>query len=131
MIDPSNVPPVSDDERLARFVTRSKLFRSDGTVKPDVFIPFKHVELSVTRHLHATEEEIWSAGRDVAGSLKQTLRGRADIFARDCILNTLRIIETPLVNNPNHADIMDWPQQKQDQKAIALKLAASAIAVPL
>jgi hypothetical protein len=29
-------------------------------------------------------------------------------------------------NNPNHADIEGWPSAKQDQKAIAIKLAASA-----
>ena len=131
MINPSNVPPVSDDENLARFVTQSKKFRPDGTVKPDVFIPFKHVELSVTRHLNATEKEIWSVGHDVASTFGRTLRGRADVLAHDCNVNTLRVIETPFPRNPNHADIVDWPPQKQDQKAIALKLAASATAVLL
>ena len=68
MIDPNNVPAVSDDELLARFVTQSKQCRGDGTIKPDLFIPYRHVELSVTRHLNATEDEIWSVGYDVANA---------------------------------------------------------------
>ena len=31
--------------------------------------------------------------------------------------------------NPNHADVVGWPAAKQDQKAIALVLAASAVFV--
>lgn len=88
MIDPDNVPPVSDDEGLARFVTQSKQFRSDGTVKPDLFIPYRHVELSVTRHLEATQEEIWSVGFDIANAFERTLHGRADILASSCKVDT-------------------------------------------
>jgi len=126
MIDPDNVPAVSDDELLARFVTQSKQCRSDGTVKPDLFIQYRHVELSVIRHLNATEDEIWSVGCDVANAFERTLHGRADILASKCKVDTLRVVEKPLPRNPNHADIAGWPHPKQDQKAIALKLAASA-----
>lgn len=58
MIDPNNVPPIADDELLARFITQAKQFRpSDQTVKPDLFIPFRLTELSFTRHRDATIEE--------------------------------------------------------------------------
>jgi hypothetical protein len=36
------------------------------------------------------------------------------------------VVENPLINNPNHADVEGWPIAKEDQKAIALKLVASA-----
>ena len=37
MIDPENVPPVTDAELLARYVTTSRHFRSsDNTVKQDL-----------------------------------------------------------------------------------------------
>jgi hypothetical protein len=76
------------------------------------------------RHLHAIEEEIWAVGRDVASTRR--LYGRADIRANDCSIDSLKVFAKPLPNNPNHADIEGWPLHKPDQKAIALKLAASA-----
>jgi hypothetical protein len=127
MIDPHNTPPVEDDERLARFVTHARQFRaSDLTVKQDAFIPYPHLELSVTRHRDATEAEIWSAGLIVVQSQGKRLFGRADVFAGLCRSQKLVVNATPLDNNPNHTDIAGWPPAKQDQKAIALKLAASA-----
>ncbi len=121
MIDPENVPPIDNTERLARYVTQSGQFRrSDKTVKPDLFIPHPYQELSFTRHRDATEAEIWEVGMDVAKT--KTLYGRTDIQASNCKIDSLQVIAKPLCNNPNHADIEGWPSQKQDQKAIALKL---------
>jgi hypothetical protein len=125
MLDAEQVPPVAETELLARYVTQSGQFRSsDQTVKPDLFMPHPYQELSVTRHLHATEEEIWAVGRDVASTRR--LYGRADIRANDCSIDSLKVLAKPLPNNPNHANIEGWPLHKPDQKAIALKLAASA-----
>ena len=72
------------------------------------------------------KEEIWSVGLDVASAFERTLHRRADILARNCKVDTLCVVEKPVPRNPNHAGIEGWPPQKQDQKAIALKLAASA-----
>lgn len=40
---------VGTNEMLSRFVFSRHLLRADGTLKPDLFIPYKHVELSETR----------------------------------------------------------------------------------
>jgi hypothetical protein len=50
----------------------------------------------------------------------------ADILTSDCLINSLQVIAQPLPGNPNHANIEGCPTAKEDQKAIALKLAASA-----
>jgi len=127
MIDPDHVPPIEEAEMLARYVMQSGHFRqSDLTVKPNLFIPHPYQELSVTRHRDASEPEIWTAGEDVATQQQKRLYGRADIQARACIVESLRVTAKPFPNNPNHADIEGWPSQKQDQKAIALKLADAA-----
>jgi hypothetical protein len=129
MIDPENVPPVTDAELLARYVTTSRHFRSsDNTVKQDLFMPHPYIELSVTRHLDATESEVWEVGIDVvADQTGRTLYGRTDIQACDCNIDSLQVAAKPILpKNPNHADIEGWPSAKQDQKLIALKLAASA-----
>src|SRR5256885_16976561 len=85
MIDANHVPPVANDELLARFITQSKQFRSsDQSVKPDLFIPFRLTELSVTRHRDATADELWQVGRDVAALRQQKLYGRADVRGSGC-----------------------------------------------
>ena len=55
--------PVTADEWLARYILRHEHVRADGTLKPDPFMPYKWVELSVTRHLGLEETEIWQAGQ--------------------------------------------------------------------
>jgi hypothetical protein len=127
MIDSEKVPPIADTEKLARYVTQSGQFRkSDHTVKQDLFIPHPRIELSLTRHLYATEAEIWEIGVDVSKQMDRNLYGRSDIQASNCMIDSLNVVAKPLPSNSNHADIEGWPSQKQDQKAIALKLAASA-----
>ena len=127
MLDSANVPPVDSDELLARYVTQKSQFRSDQTLKQNLFIPHPHAELSVTRHRDATEAEVWQLGRDVAGAMQRTLYGRGDILCSECERLSLHVDATPqLPTNPNHADVVGWPEKKEDQKAIAIKLAAAA-----
>jgi len=58
------VPPstVADDEVLARFILHKRYIRNDGTLKPDLFIPHPHTDLSVTRHVWLEESSIWAIG---------------------------------------------------------------------
>lgn len=126
MIDPHQIPEITYDELLARYIVFSKFIRKDQTVKPGAFMPHPYLDLSVTRHLDATETEIWQVGQDVAQTQNRALHGRSDIQARDCRISSLKVKSKPLSNNPNHADIEGWPKEKQDQKSIALELAAAA-----
>jgi hypothetical protein len=57
---------------------------------------------------------------------RKTSTGDLDILTRDCLVDSLQVIAHPFPDNPNHADVKGWPPAKEDQKAIALKLAASA-----
>lgn len=113
---------VTEDEWLARFVLRKDHVRSDGTVKPDPFIPYRLFELSVTRHLGLAEGEIWRIGETVASQIGTSLQGRADAKASVFIRQRLRIVAAPEQENPNHANVIDWPRDKQAQKEIALEL---------
>lgn len=132
MIDETNIPPVAGEELLARFITQAKQFRpGDQTVKPDLFIPYRLTELSVTRHRDATAEELWQVGRKVAGLRQQTLYGRSDVRASDCALGALSVVPDPILPpdepyNPNHANITGFPVVKDDQKALAIKIAHKA-----
>jgi hypothetical protein len=127
MIDPSQVPNVSADEVLARFVLQSSHIRSsNGTVKADAFIPHPHRDLSVTRHLQATADELWAVGEAVATATGKALHGRADIKADVCADNNLTVHAAPVEDNPNHANISSWPDGKPLQKIIAQIIAATA-----
>ncbi len=114
--------PVTEAEWLARYIVRKQHVRRDGTVKPDPFIPFKYVELSVTRHLELSEERIWDIGDRVASQTNTQLQGRADAQASSYIRQRLRVVAAPVEHNPNHANVVDWPSDKQAQKEIALEI---------
>jgi hypothetical protein len=130
MFDLAQVPPVSSDELLARFIIFSRHFRpSDNTVKPDAFVPHPQVELSVTRHRAATQDELWQEGRRVAAFRTATLYGRADVAANTFESKDLTVAEKPIAENPNHADVIDWPADKAAQKMKAREIANEAVFV--
>ena len=131
MLDPTQVPPVSSEELLARFIVFSKHIRSSNmTVKPDAFIPHPHIELSVTRHRDATEDELWQEGERVAALRSATLYGKADVTAGAFEDEDLSVVAKPIAPNPNHADVIDWPADKPAQKMKALEIANKAVFVP-
>jgi hypothetical protein len=118
-------------EELARYVLSKNQFRSsDGTVKPDVFIPRPGTELSLTRHQGLTDSQIWGYGRQVAAEVKKadgqcsTLYGRADVKAEEFIKLRLPVYPRPTESNPNHAQAEGWPKEKSAQKDLALQIAA-------
>ena len=125
MIDPLNVPAVTDDELLTRFIVNGDYVRADGSVKPQLFVPYKWVELSVNRHRDASIDETWTVGIHVADELGRKLIGRADIPASACRIPPLVVKSTPILVNPNHADIDGYPPGKADQMSLAAQLAAS------
>lgn len=125
---------VASDELLARYITSSRWLRSSNqTVKPDAFIPLDS-ELSVTRHLHLTEEEIWKIGRKIAEGIPRSLYGRADVETRHVIAQGLDVVSQPIEpdnpdhanHNPNHANIVNWPTEKDARKMCALEIAMAA-----
>jgi hypothetical protein len=124
-------PPVGNEEWLARFIVRKEHVRPDGTVKPDPFIPYKWVELSVTRHTGLSEEQLWSAGEVVASQIEKSLQGRGDTQAKIYVRQRLRVDGAPVAENKNHANVVGWPQDKQAQKEIAIELVKDVRFVPV
>ena len=126
MIDPARIPTIGDDELLARFIVNSNEVRVDGTVRPQLFLPYKRVELSVNRHRDADIAETWTIGKQVAEQRGKVLLGRADVRANAVRIPPLEVVPRPILpQNPNHADIVGYPQRKDEQLSLAAKLAAS------
>jgi hypothetical protein len=120
------LPTVDPDEWLARFIHYQRYIRQDRTIRPDAFIPHPYPDLSVTRHLQFSEIQLWEIGQDVARQIGQTLRGRADVQVSVFRRQELNVVEAPLVENPNHANVTGWPAEKPAQKVIAQQIAAAA-----
>ena len=128
MSDKTELPPVTDNELLARFVLFNNWIRRDQTVRPDAFIPYPYLYLSVTRHRELSEFDLWKIGQSVADKRSHSLYGRADIQATAVKAQSLRIEPTPMPKN--HANIIGWPVDKPGQKIIAQEIAAIAQFVP-
>jgi len=128
MTDIPILPPVSEDEWMARFILFHRWIRkSDRSVRPEAFIP--HLSgLSVIRHIDLSEAELWQIGQEIADKRPTTLYGRADLQAISVIKKSLRIETTP--EPKNHANITGWPADKPSQKIIAQEIAAEARFVP-
>jgi hypothetical protein len=122
---------VTPDELLARYILFSGWFRKNLTVRPDAFIPPTNLELSVTRHIHFTEEDIWRLGNQVAAQRTLPLYGRADVKTSDITSQGLDVVPDPVEpdnpdhpkHNPNHANIVNWPTGKDARKMRALEIA--------
>jgi hypothetical protein len=117
---------VAPNELLARYITSSKwIHKQDQTVKQDAFIP-PNSELSVTRHLNITEETIWTIGGKIAESMSRNLHGRADVKTLCVTDQGLNVVPQPVNGNPNHANIINWPPDKDARKMCALAIAKVA-----
>lgn len=121
---------VVNDEDLARFLTSSSQFATQG-VKPVAFLPSpKDRETSVFRHGSEPRVDLWAIGEEhVAGT--RTLHGAAIVKAGDVRLAQLDVLasEPP----PRHAAIRNWPWldedpdlQKAKQKERAALVASQA-----
>lgn len=119
--------PILPEEVLARYIVFSRWFRQDKTVKPDAFMPPENpLELSTTRHLNLSENEIWNIGNKVVAGQSRNLHGRADIEVFHVTSQLLSAVPAPTPENPNHANIIGWPDRKDARKLVALELARTA-----
>ncbi len=118
--------PVDPLEILSRFVVSNRWIRADNTVRHTAFLPNpKNGETSVFRISGITDNEIWAIGeREVVPIQNKPILGRANIETSIVISKVLKVI--PSEPPEKHADITGWPEEKSEQKQIALELAAGS-----
>ncbi len=131
MLDPANVPNVDAQEMTARFVVAKRhVNKQISALRAEAFVPHPYEELSVTRLIEMTDEEIWAVGRQVAAARtpSRTLRGRGDVLAATYIGQNLEVVADPVARNPNHANVTGWPSADDEaaQFMIAKEIAAVA-----
>ena len=125
LLDPAQV---SSEEPLSRYLLQSGHFsRQHSRVKPNAFLPEpRGLATSVFRTYGLTETEIWEiAGAHVSGPTGRPVYGRADILASQVEATGLRV--NPDNVPERHANIVGWPQRKDEQLALAQELAAAAV----
>lgn len=118
---------VDPKECLTRYIIEKSYYRSgDGTVKHNAFMPpAAYRELSVFRIAGLPRDVVWDMGkRHVANPRNKPLLGRADIFASNVFSKGLGI--RPEEQPPRHANIVDWPEEREEQRMIAVELASEA-----
>ncbi len=122
------VEPVIPSEVLSRFIMQTNWCRpSDNRVRYAAFMPNpKSGETSVFRISGISDREVWEIGdREVGLRRDKPVLGRADIGASFVITKGLNVVpsEPPI----RHANIVGWPEEKSEQRLVALELAAEAI----
>lgn len=118
---------VAASEPICRFVTGKDYYRpSDKSVKHNAFMPNNDGETSVYRTISLNDEKIHNLGkRFVAPGKKKPIKGWADILALRIMEQQLRVDPKP---NPHHrhANIVDWLEDKEQNRLIAMKLASES-----
>ena len=122
------VEPVTPCEVLSRFIMQTNWYRlSDNRVRYAAFMPNpKNGETSVYRISGISGREVWEIGdREIGLKRDKPILGRADIGVSFVITKGLNVVpsEPPI----RHANIIGWPEQKSEQRLVAIELAAEAI----
>lgn len=125
LLDPAQV---SSEEPLSRYLLQSGHFsRQHSRVKPNAFLP-EPIRLATSgfRTYGLTENEIWEiAEAHVSGPTGRPVHGRADIPVSQEQATGLRVNPDSVAER--HAEIVGWPQRKDEQLALAQALAAAAV----
>ncbi len=98
-------------------------------MKPAAFMPHRG-ETSVFRVDGLSNEEVWHIGLHFVGSTRrEVLKGRADLQVADVHAIKLKV-EPDITPHPRHANIIEWPEEKHEQKMLAVRLANVAATYP-
>lgn len=114
---------VGDGERISRYLLQSGHYAVTKGVRKSAFLPRDDGQLSVYRVDGLQENDIWDIGkRFVASPQNKRLHARSDFFASVIREKKLRIVPDARPH-PRHANIVDWPNEKQQRMQIALEIA--------
>ena len=89
-------------------------------------MPNRDGEMSVYRTIDLDDPDIFEIGQHyVADIQNKPLLGRADIKALKILEKDLSVISDP-DPHPRHANIVDWPEEREKYRLIAVELADEA-----
>jgi hypothetical protein len=115
-------------EPLSRFIFDSDKVNQAGRVKDGAFLPSRgadnRLETSVCRIDGLEADMIWRIGQDARPD--RTLKGRADFSTETVIEQRLRTVPDTEGTYIQHAVVLDWPTDKEEQKVLARAIAKAS-----
>jgi len=123
---------VAANELIARYILSKRHFStSNRIVKYGAYLPAPNGETSVYRVSSLSNEEIWKIGRRyVVEPTNRTLYARGDTTA-SVILKTELGITPEKSPHPLHANIVNWPLEKDEKKMLAMEIVnETTLAIP-
>ncbi|MES9970329.1 MAG: hypothetical protein ABW092_09865 [Candidatus Thiodiazotropha sp.] len=125
-----HITDISPDENITRYIFNKKKGYSEVNrrVKYGAYLPAPDGNASVYRTSKISEKEIWDIGHKYVEKKrkdKKKIKARADIKAADIYEQSLSIIPdtTP---HKLHANITNWPEEKDKRLMKAVELANSS-----
>jgi hypothetical protein len=120
---------VSDTEPLTRYVfSRSEL--SGAKPKPSAFLPNpRNGKTSIFRTLGLIADQIWQIGNKVVGSKRGKTAVAYASFSASIALQFKLTVKPEISLHRRHADLDNWPTEKERQKEIANEFRAKCHSV--
>ncbi|MDA0739196.1 MAG: hypothetical protein O3A59_09635 [Nitrospirae bacterium] len=119
--------PVSPTEKISRYLMDEDDIRpSDGSLRWRALIPNREGKTSVFRISGLSEQQVWSIAEEKVIPIRnKRLVGRADLLA--AVVYNRNLNFSPDVDAASrHADIIEWPDEKEKRRLIAMDLASEA-----
>jgi hypothetical protein len=112
-------------ETVSRFLLHDEIRAKDSTVRHGAFLPASNLKLSVFRVSSLSDREIWVLAAEKVEPTRGPVIGRGDLSVAQIVENKLKV--TPdAVSTSRHADIVEWPDDRNLRATIAKELAALA-----
>ena len=115
---------------IARFVFDHGCIRADGTVRHGAFLEKRPPHnTSVNAHDIIREDIHWKSGRKINPT--RQLVGAADLESAAARSVGLAVVLDPTADDPFHAELRNWPDDKAKRIEMARDLADASIFVPV
>lgn len=124
-LNKEQIDSVSPDEELSRFIFSSKELTSNGVVKAAAFLPNSSLKTSVFRKSRMSVEE-YNEKKEVVARVRAKPIKAVALLSVSSVLETNLQIEPEETEHKWHADLINWPENKEERKSIAQALAKAA-----
>lgn len=122
----NQIEPISRDEELARFIFSGKQLNNNGSVKAAAFLPSNSsLKTSVFRKSRMSLVEYNDKKIAVARAREKPIKAVA-LISVSSVFDAKLQVEPEETEHKWHADIINWPENKDERKSIAQALAKAA-----
>jgi hypothetical protein len=118
-------PLVLPSEPISRFLLNDELRPDKVTIRHTAFIPPRTLRHSVYRVSDLSDQQIWTLAVENVEPHRGPVVGRGDLTVSQIMAKHLKL---SLDADPasRHANIVDWPEDRNERATIAKELAALA-----